>query len=492
MSKQFALDKPLIEASYLTAPNFFRYRSILRYFYQQHQRMKYWMVREEVYEKLKEIDGFEDYTLEQCQQDLDTLVGWKNLIAGQDARKVQTIEEFKNRRFRYQLTPYTIEIERLMIKLESTSGVGGSLEANLFERISDKVRQMSKIKDEDHSKIYGWWQDLESDFQRLNDNATDYIASLESSEAEELMNTLAFLTYKDSIIEYLRSFIRELQRYGPVIEQDLRIIPEDIVESILESVASHYMTIPRVDQNFTEQEYKEDIRNRWLNLKAWFVGRGNEESESYKLLDITNGIIRKITRYAYRIAESQNHSINRKNEYMHLCRLFAECKDIKEAHALSAAVFGVMHTRHVVGDFERETESISSRVFDEDAFEIEIKPKTRRYRERSYTASIRSRKEEKQRALEEYLQRQREEQEIVAQYIKDNYIIFGELPEIEPFVRNILLRWIGRAFSNQDRMGKTENGRNFRLHLVNSDQRIVLRCQDGNLEMPPMILEFLD
>ena len=74
MSKQFALDKPLIEASYLTAPNF-RYRSILRYFYQQHQR-RVLMVREEVYEKLKEIDGFEDYTLEHAS-DLDTLVGWK-------------------------------------------------------------------------------------------------------------------------------------------------------------------------------------------------------------------------------------------------------------------------------------------------------------------------------------------------------------------------------------------------------------------------------
>lgn len=492
MSKQFALDKPLIEASYLTAPNFFRYRSILRYFYQQHQRMKYWMVREEVYTKLKEMDGFKDYTLDQCQQDLDTLVGWKNLIAGQDAGKVQTIEEFKNRKFRYQLTPYTIEIERLMIKLESTSGVGGSLEANLFERISDRVRQIFQIKDEKASKVYAWWQDLESDFQRLNDNATDYIASLESSEAEELMNTVAFLTYKDSIIEYLRSFIRELQRYGPIIEQELRIIPEDVVESVLGSVMSHYMTIPRVEQNFTEKEYKEDIQNRWLNLKAWFVGRGNQDSESYKLLDITNGIIRKITRYAYRIAESQNRSINRKKEYMQLCKLFAECKDIKEAHSLSAAVFGVMHTRHVVGDFERETESIFSRVVDEDAFEVEIKPRTRKYREKSYTGSIRSRQEEKRRALEEYLQRQREEQEIVAQYIKDNYIVFAELPEIEPFVRSTLLRWVGRALSNQDRIGKTEDGRNFRLHVGNSERRVVLRCQDGNLEMPPMTLEFLD
>jgi uncharacterized protein (TIGR02677 family) len=283
-----------------------------------------------------------------------------------------------------------------------------------------------------------------------------------------------------------------LQRYGPLIERELRTIPEGVVKDVLESVLAHYMTIPRVEQNFTEQEYQEEIQNRWLNLKAWFVGRGSGDSEAYKLLDITNGIIRKITRYAYRIAESQNRSINRKKEYMHLCKLFAGCQDIKEAHSLSAAVFGAFHTRHVVGDFERETESISSKVLDEPAFEIEIKPRTRQYREKSYTGGIRSREEEKRRALEEYLQRQKEEQEIVAQYIKDNYIRFADLPEIEPFVRSTLLRWVGRALGNQDRIGKTEDGRTFRVHISNSGERIVLRCQDGNLEMPAMVLEFLN
>jgi uncharacterized protein (TIGR02677 family) len=181
MTKQFTLNKPLVEAVYLNAPNFSRYRAILRFFYLQHQRLQYWMVRKEIFENVKDLMGPDDYTLDQCQQDLDTLVGWKNLMASQDAGKVQTIEEFKNRRFRYQLTPYTIEIERLTIRLESITGVGGSLEANLFERISQKVHQIVEIAGLDNSRAHSWWQDLSRDFQRLNDNATDYIASLQSS-----------------------------------------------------------------------------------------------------------------------------------------------------------------------------------------------------------------------------------------------------------------------------------------------------------------------
>ena len=492
MSKQLTLDKPLIEASYLTAPNFFRYRSILRYFYLQHQRMKYWMVRDEIFDEVSKIEGLEDYTLEQCQQDLDTLVTWDNLMARQDVGKAQSLEEYQNRRFRYQLTPYTIEIERLMVRLESTSGIGGSLEANLFERISNRIRQIPDMEKDSASTVYSWWQDLESDFQRLNQNATDYIARLEGSDAEELMNTLAFLTYKDSIIEYLRSFIRELQRHGPIIEADFRSISEDLVKGLLNRVADHHMTIPRMEQSFTREEYYDEIKSRWLNLAIWFVGDSSIESESYRLLDITNNIIRKITRYAYRIAERQNRSINRQREYMHLCNLFVNCGEINEAHTLSAAVFGAFHTRHAYGGFDRETESISSGVWDEYPFEIELKPRTRQYREKSYTGSIVSRQEQKRKALEEYLARQQEEREILIKYIEGNRIAFMNLPEVEPFVRNTLLRWVGRAMANKDKIGKTEDGRTYRIHMDAKGKRITLRCQDGDLDMPSMVMEFID
>lgn len=37
------LRKPIPEASYLTAANADRYRSILRYFYQQHERLRYYL-----------------------------------------------------------------------------------------------------------------------------------------------------------------------------------------------------------------------------------------------------------------------------------------------------------------------------------------------------------------------------------------------------------------------------------------------------------------
>lgn len=48
--------KQITETKYLTAENAWRYRTILRYFYLQYQKMKYWMYKEEVYEELKKAN----------------------------------------------------------------------------------------------------------------------------------------------------------------------------------------------------------------------------------------------------------------------------------------------------------------------------------------------------------------------------------------------------------------------------------------------------
>ena len=130
------LRKPIPEASYLTAANADRYRSILRYFYQQHERLRYYLFPEEVFAHLKQDPYFAGYSEEQLQQDLNQLVEWKNLIPRQDTGKVSTIEEFKKKRFRYQCTPYTVEIERMVQRLEQMGdSFGGSLEGTLFDRL---------------------------------------------------------------------------------------------------------------------------------------------------------------------------------------------------------------------------------------------------------------------------------------------------------------------------------------------------------------------
>ncbi len=46
--------KPLKETRYLNVENTDRYRPVLRLFYMNYEKLKYWMYMEEVYEELKE------------------------------------------------------------------------------------------------------------------------------------------------------------------------------------------------------------------------------------------------------------------------------------------------------------------------------------------------------------------------------------------------------------------------------------------------------
>ncbi|WDU84538.1 DUF2397 family protein [Caloramator sp. Dgby_cultured_2] len=60
------------------------------------------------------------------------------------------------------------------------------------------------------------------------------------------------------------------------------------------------------------------MESKWRNIKNWFLPSNAKESEATRLLDITNEIIRKITRYAAQISESRNSAANRKEEYKNL------------------------------------------------------------------------------------------------------------------------------------------------------------------------------
>ena len=91
----------------------------MRIFFESYEKLKYWLYQEEVLEEMSKDPFFRDYTPEQCQQDLTMLAEWKNLNTIQDTKKVSSIEEFKNRKYRYQMSEYSVEIERLVLRLEN-------------------------------------------------------------------------------------------------------------------------------------------------------------------------------------------------------------------------------------------------------------------------------------------------------------------------------------------------------------------------------------
>lgn len=484
------LTKPLSEAKYLNADNVDRYRSIMRIFYENYEKLKYWMYQEEVYEEMRADPYFAQYRPEQCQQDLTMLTEWKNLSTLQDTRKVSTIEEFKNKKFRYQMSQYSVEIERLVIRLENLFIEGASLEPTLLERIRHSVEQFPAMASEDTMQVYTWWNTLNNDFIRLNQNYQDYMRDLNSVKAEEMMRTREFLVFKDKLIEYLRSFIKGLQKNVGVIEELLRAITKEELLKVLEKINDYEMLIPRMDVEILRERIEENTMGRYRSIREWFVSENGKENEAGKLFDATNEIIRKITRYAAQLSEKNILGVNRREEYRKIASVFCNCVDISQAHKLSAMVFGIGHTYHLRGDLGRETESMNTGVYEEAPAEYVLKPRVRNYKEKSGRTAIEDRGELKKQAREEILRELAKQREKIAALEEDGRIDFAALPVLEAGVREILLKWISDAMEDASYSGRTEEGRQFVLDMKKADEHCVVRCEDGEFTMPHICIVF--
>ena len=380
----------------------------------------------------------------------------------------------------------------MVLRLENLFIEGSSLEPTLLERLKLSLLKVNSISLENTETIYGWWNDLNNDFIRLNQNYQDYMHELNSVKAEEMMKTKEFLVFKDRLIEYLRSFVKALQINATTIEQSLRQVNPDHVKTILEKVTEYELSIPRIDVEVNGDEIYERMKGRWDNIFRWFIGMDGTESESVKVFDTTNEIIRKITRYATRLSEQNNRGANRREEYRKLSQMFAKCENIYEAHRLSAVVFGMEKPLHLKGDIVRKTESFNSGIYDEEPYEITITPRVREYREKSKRSVMIDRTAEKEAVRLAEIAKQEAERKLRSQYIQGNCLDFSALPEIAPQVRDVFLCWLSKGLETKNLRAKTDDGKEYYIEEKEPQETCILQCTDGTFRMPAYRIIFED
>ncbi|MEN6414791.1 MAG: TIGR02677 family protein [Veillonellales bacterium] len=484
--------RPIVEVSYLSTDNTWRYRAILRYCFLQHERLRHYVYPEEIYQDLRQNSFFAEYSEDQLQQDLKQLVEWKNLIPRQETGRVHTIEDFKRKKFRYQCTPYTIEIERMVNKLAQLGGGfgGGSLEVTLFERLlSSLVRLLEQGMTLEAGELNQTWEDLYGYFRDMVQNASDYLAHLKSDKVEEHMMTEAFVAYKNAFTQYLQNFILSMQRTSFKIEGALKKASPELAAGIAGRLADYQLSIPRMEPQPGREEWQESYQDKYRSLSEWFLGRGNHPSELITLQNETTETIRRITRFAQRVGERRQAFRSRRHDYLHLAGWFAGLPAVGECHQLSSLLFGIAHTRHFYGE-PRLSEDMDSLVWDEAPTVVTVTPRVAGYREKSRPGAVVDRTAEKRAALQEYIAGQRQKEALLEGLICNQRIVLADLPEVDPFVRKTLLVWITRCMQNKERRIQTETGRSIRLLDGVRGSRTVLRSTDGELEMPNYILEF--
>lgn len=480
------------ETSYLSVQNAPVYRKIMRCFFREYEKMHFQLYKEDIFRLMKEDEAFEEYSMEQMIQDLEALVKWKNLTPIQDPGKVYTIADYKNKQYRYTMSEYAVEIERLTVRLENLFFESGNLSTNFFVRLEKSLEEIPDMEDAPLRTVNEWWQMLQEDFKRLNQNYQDYLRDFYSGKSEKLMKSLEFMVHKDKFIKYLNEFVQELQRHAKRMEQLLEKNRELMENQILEKVVQSELDIPHAlleTNGSTEPSIRENVFGKWDSLRNWFVDHKGQECEAKKVLKITNDIIRNIIQNAALIVQIQNWGISRKDDYKKFLELFLECENIEEAHKLSAHVFGVQQIEHYKVNVPRDGDSINKSVYQEDPAMFLLKPHTRSYRERKDRIGFSDKSLEKRAQRENYLRQAHRQRELARRYIKNGKIRFADIEEIvSEDARVIFLQWITQANMSSQKIGRTEYGQEY--HLVKGEGTCVMKCEDGDLRMPDYVLEF--
>lgn len=482
--------KRVVEATYLSTEKSDKYRAILRFFYTQHERLREFLFPEEVYAHLSEYPFFSDYELDELHNDLASLVKWGNLRAQQESGKVRTVEEFKKRRYRYQITPYTVEFERMLIHFEQESETfGGSLEKTQFERLYQGLERIKGSTEESPEECAQHWDDLLTYFKKITQNTSDYFAYLRSEEASEQMKSEAFLLYKDQFTLYLREFIIALQRTATGIQDAMISLSRDEMREFFKKVAEHQEKVFRFDKLIQDEDQLTELEETWFNVKAWFLGDRNGESQYENVQTQTNDAIRRITRLVQRLGERSQFHRSRKADYLHLANWFLTLPSLEEVHKLSSVVFGVTHTKHIYCD-DIPSDDIYTDVWDEAPMSHERVPKIREYREKTKAAALEDYTELKEQAMREHLEQRLMERKVINSYRTGRDIVLENLPVVDSFVRKVFLSWIGKAMARADHTIKTEYGDQVQV-LLDPSKRITLKSQDGELSMPAVTFRYL-
>lgn len=484
--------RPVTETVYLSTQNASQYRRIMRIFFQEYEKMHFQLYKEDVLDLLQRAEGYEAYGMEQLKQDLEALVGWKNLTPLQDPRRVYTISDYKNKQFRYTMSEYAVEIERMTVRLENLFLESGNLSTSLFVRMADSLQEADVINRKSLQEINEWWTNLQDDFKRLNRNYQDYLREFYSGRTDKLLKSVEFIVHKDHFISYLREFIQEMQlhasRISAILEKKAAVIEGELLKKIVKS--EQEIPHARSEQRENIEVYiEENVIGKWTSLKNWFLPSGDRVSESGQVLAITNDVIRNIIQNAALIVQLQNWGISRKDDYRKFMELFAVCPDQEEAHRLSAHVFGVQSVAHLKENSQRDTDSISGSVYEEGAMEYCLKPHTRLYKPRKDRQGFENKTMEKLAQRLRYLKKIEREKKLVLRYIRGGRLELSSIDEvIEEPVRMILLQWITQANLDVGKRGRTEFGQEFILRKKEGD--CVLKCEDGDLIMPSYVLDF--
>lgn len=479
----------VLTASYLVVGNVERYRQIMRFFYKRHRQMQGILYRPEILQMMQE-EFSSNYGQLELDQDLEQLVIWGNLQKQQEMLRPKSIEEYRNKNFRYQITENGILIEEMVYQLiHQKHTARGALDE---KGIRTLLRLLEKLINEPED-IVELWQKIREEFRKVGEDTANYIGYITSPEVDSRMKTEQFLVYKDKFVSYLRDFISTLQN---LYHQFIVVVKQfDTIEQgkLIAGIYQKEQEVPMMDQ-ITYEEVQEQVLGEIKALKNWFIGTADRPSEYENLMQQTDQMITKITGLIYYFGQEIHQYQSRKKDYLHLARWFYQAETLEDAQKMYAGIFGLEHSRHY---YVNEGSNTTSNRADSWALlpgKLLFHGRGRGVGQERRAKSFTLNKVEQQKQLAEFKKQQIQFRQKIDSYFQEDYLDFSTIQSLDKQTRTVFLKWISLAISSYMPTAiqkqtvitqKITTELDFAVMVtVDLTQDITVSCEDGQLEMP--------
>ncbi|MGK0606157.1 TIGR02677 family protein [Enterococcus gilvus] len=483
------------ETAYLNAPtNVERYRVIMHYFFNQHRQMNMLLYRDDVLNYMRK-EFSSSYSEREVDQDLEQLYQWGNVSRRQEMGEPKSIEEYKNRRYRYQITEISIQIEEMVERLQTLSGRNqGSLDKNIFQEFLKQLSVLHESELFDEEETYKLWEEIVRLFSSIQRNTSNYMGYLANEAVDNYIQTEKFLIYKDQFIQYLRDFIVAVQGLQYQIEHQLLLVTTDTQQSLFESVLAHERKIPRIEEFQLDQErIRSEVIGTFQSMTRWFIDHGAKNSEFSVLIRLTEQMIRKMTGLIQQLSGQFKQYQSRRKDYLQIARWFDETESLDEAALRFATIFGSMTWKHYYGAEPVEgTKNEDIWNLQPEMLPLESRSRKQVVRQRMITYAVdQELKEQQSWMLTEKKQRL---QDKIEKYIHDGEIRLTEGLHISSEVRGIFLQWISNSLAKErsslEDEGLITTDLGYRIAIrIYPAKRITIFSEDGSLEMPQVIMQ---
>ena len=484
----------ILQTNYLTVGNVERYRTIMRYFYKRHRQMQGAAYRPELIQMMQENFSL-DYAEPEMDQDLENLVVWGNLQKQQEFFQIRSIEEYRNKNFRYQITEEGILVEEMVYQLlNQKHAVRGALDEEVFRDLLKLLQVFIESKGTD----YTVWPNIREAFRKVGADTANYIGYITSPEVDSRMKTEAFLVYKDRFVNYLRNFISHVQSLSYTFQAVVNSLSEVDQAPLVEWLYQKELEIPTFD-GMSQEEVAEQVNGEFSALKNWFIGSAERPSEYDNLMYQTDQMIAKITGLIYYYGQEIHQYQSRKKDYLQLAKWFAQTQEVEEAKKMYAGIFGIDHTRHF---FVSEASNATSNRSESWALEpgtLLLGPRGQGVRVKNEAKSIKIDHERQLVKIQEYQEKLADEQQKINQYFENGLLDFSQVSLLDRTSRQVFLKWISKAMAMKlpsqvkektiiEHKIVTELAFEVTIR-IDMSIRIQVVCEDGMLEMPQVIME---